>query len=56
MQVRLYGQSAVVIGVYREQGTKNGKLFLHRERFVDTWINQNDAWICMASPSTLIAH
>jgi Domain of unknown function (DUF4440) len=35
---------------------RTSKLFLHRERFVDTWINQNDAWICVASQSTLIAH
>jgi ketosteroid isomerase-like protein len=50
MQVRLYGQSAVVIGVYREQGTKTGKRVFARERFVDTWINQNDAWICVGQP------
>lgn len=54
MQVQIYGQSAVVVGIYREKGLKNGKPYLHRERFVDTWINRNGAWLCVASQSTLI--
>jgi hypothetical protein len=56
MQVQVYGQSAVVFGVYLEKGVKNRKAFVHRERFVDTWINRNGAWLCVASQSTLILH
>jgi len=56
MQVRLFGRSAVVIGVYREQGTKKGKPYLLHERFVDTWIDRNGAWMCVTSESTLIGH
>jgi ketosteroid isomerase-like protein len=56
MQVLSYGQSAVVVGVYREKGLKNGKPYLHHERFVDTWINRNGTWICVASQSTLLLH
>jgi hypothetical protein len=55
-QVRFFGKSAVVIGIYREQGVKNGKPYILRDRFVDTWIDQNNAWMCVASQSTLIAH
>lgn len=54
MQVQIHGKSAVVVGVYREQGMKNGKQYLRRERFVDTWVKQNGAWLCVASQSTLI--
>jgi Domain of unknown function (DUF4440) len=54
MQVRMFRQSAVVIGIYREQGTRNGKPYIHRERFVDTWIDHNGAWMCVTSQSTLI--
>jgi ketosteroid isomerase-like protein len=54
MKVRVYGASAVVVGVYRERGTKHGKAYLHRERFVDTWLNRGGAWVCVASQSTLI--
>jgi len=56
MQVQIYGRGAIVVGVYRETGVRNGKRFLHRERFVDTWINRNGAWLCVASQSTLILH
>jgi ketosteroid isomerase-like protein len=53
MNVHLYGAVAVVDGVYRENGTKNGKPYLLRERFMDTWVRQSDSWVCAASQSTL---
>jgi len=37
MNVHLYGAVAVVNGVYRENGAKNGKPYTLRERFTDTW-------------------
>jgi ketosteroid isomerase-like protein len=54
MNVRLYGAVAVVNGVWRENGTKNGKPCLFREHFIDTWIRRGDNWVCVASESTLI--
>jgi ketosteroid isomerase-like protein len=53
--VEVYGNTAVVAGVFRIKGTEKGKPFLHRERFVDTWIKTNGAWQCVATTSTLIA-
>ena len=53
MNVHLYGTVAVVNGVYRESGAKNGKPYVLRERFTDTWIRQSDSWVCVASHSTL---
>jgi ketosteroid isomerase-like protein len=53
VNVHLYGAVAVVNGVYRENGTKNGKPYVLRERFTDTWVRQTDSWICVASHSTL---
>jgi ketosteroid isomerase-like protein len=53
VNVHLYGAVAVVNGLYRENGSKNGKLYMLRERFTDTWVRQNDSWICVASHSTL---
>jgi ketosteroid isomerase-like protein len=38
--VRLYGAVAVVNGVCREDGVKNGKTYALRERFTDTWIRR----------------
>jgi hypothetical protein len=53
MKVHLYGTVAVVNGVYRENGTKNEKPYMLRERFTDTWVRRNDSWICGASHSRL---
>jgi hypothetical protein len=55
-QVRFFAGSAVVIGIYREQGVRNGKAYVLRDRFVDTWVERNGSWICVASQSTLITH
>ena len=53
--VQVYGNAAVVIGIFRIKGTEKGKPYVHRERFVDTWIKTKDTWRCVASTSTLIA-
>ncbi|MGC1451958.1 MAG: nuclear transport factor 2 family protein [Candidatus Sulfotelmatobacter sp.] len=55
-EVRFFARSAVVVGIYREQGVRNGKAYVLRDRFVDTWIERNGSWICVASQSTLITH
>lgn len=55
-QVRFFAGSVVVIGIYREQGVRKGKPYVLRDRFVDTWIERNRSWICVASQSTLITH
>jgi len=55
MKVHLYGPIAVVSGVYRESGAKDGKPYTHRERFTDTWVLRGGNWLCVASQSTLIA-
>ena len=52
--VQVYGNAAVVVGIYREKGTEKGKPYVHRERFVDTWIKTNGTWQCVASTGTLI--
>jgi len=52
--VQVYGDAAVVVGVFRIKGTDKGKPYMHRERFVDTWIKLHDTWQCVATTSTLI--
>jgi ketosteroid isomerase-like protein len=56
MKAKSYGDTIVVTGAFREEGTDNGKHYLRRGRFTDTWINQNSEWLCVASQETLIAH
>jgi len=40
---QVYGDSAVVVGIFRVKGTDRGKPYSHRERFVDTWVRTNGA-------------
>jgi len=52
--IQVYGDVAVVVGVFRIKGTEKGKPYVHRERFLDTWIKLHGAWKCVATTSTLI--
>jgi len=52
--VQMYGDAAVVVGVFRVKGTEKGKSYVHRERFVDTWIKINGTWQCVATTAALI--
>jgi ketosteroid isomerase-like protein len=53
-KVDVYGDSAVVVGVFRTQSIHKGKSVTRRERFVDTWVNLNHTWRCVASVAVLI--
>jgi len=53
--VQVYGDAAVVVGIFRIKGMDKGKPYVHRERFVDTWIKVRGAWQCVATTSALIA-
>jgi ketosteroid isomerase-like protein len=52
--VEVYGDSAVVAGVFRSKGVDKGKTYMRRERFVDTWVKINGTWKCVASVTVLI--
>jgi len=54
LNVVVYGNAAVVTGIYRETGTSKGKAYVHRVRFTDTWIKRGGVWQCVASQNTLI--
>ena len=54
LTVHVYGNAAVVTGIYRESGTNKGKHYVIRSRYTDTWIKRDGVWRCVASHSTLI--
>jgi ketosteroid isomerase-like protein len=54
INVQVYGNAAVVAGIFRIKGVEKGKPYVHRERFTDTWIKRDQSWQCVASQSTLI--
>jgi ketosteroid isomerase-like protein len=55
MTATVYGEAAVVTGVYRIRGTNKGKPYLRRGRFTDTWVNRAGNWMCVASQYTLVS-
>jgi ketosteroid isomerase-like protein len=50
----VFGDCAVVTGIYREKGVNKGKPYSRRGRFTDTWVKTNGSWQCVATQSTLI--
>lgn len=56
MDVRVFGNAAVVTGSTREKGKdKDGKEFDRMFRWTDTWVERNGRWECVASQSLLMA-
>ena len=52
--VQVYGDAAVVVGIFRVKGTEKGKPYVRRERFIDTWIKMSGTWQCVATSSVLM--
>jgi ketosteroid isomerase-like protein len=48
-RVFLYGDVAVVVGIYHAKGLNKGKPFDHYGRFTDTWVYSNGKWVCAAT-------
>lgn len=53
-KVEVYGDSAIVVGVFRTQSGRKSRSVTRRERFLDTWVNINHTWKCVASVAVLI--
>lgn len=56
LTVQVMGNVAIATGVFRAKGNEGRKSYIRRERFVDTWINKNGNWVCVASNATPILH
>jgi ketosteroid isomerase-like protein len=52
--VRMYGDTAVAVGVFRIKEVEKGKAVVHRERTVDTWIRVGGTWKCVAAVAVRI--
>src|SRR5215469_6663248 len=48
LKVQVYGDAAVVTGIYRESGSNKGKAYVIRSRYTDTWIRRGGIWQCVA--------
>jgi ketosteroid isomerase-like protein len=54
IHAEIYGDSAVINGIFRIRETRKGKRITQRQRFVDTWVKKDATWQCVASQVVLI--
>ena len=54
LEVRTYGDTAIVIGVNETIGWWEGNNFEGRDRFTDVFVKKDGAWKCVASHSSTI--
>lgn len=52
MTVRSFGDTAIVVGTYRETDIIDGKAVLQRWRFMDTWVYKARGWVLVAAASS----
>jgi ketosteroid isomerase-like protein len=49
LTVRVNGDVAIVIGIYKEKELKAARPHAQRCRFIDTWAFEDGKWLCIAS-------
>jgi hypothetical protein len=54
VKANMYGDSAIVVGIYHAKGTYQGKSYEHIGRFTDTWVFTEGRWQCAASHTSLL--
>jgi ketosteroid isomerase-like protein len=53
-KIFVYGDVAIVAGVYHAKGLNKGKPFDHYGRFTDTWAYLKGKWVCIASHTSAL--
>lgn len=54
LNIRVYGNSAVVTGRSTQQGSENGKDYSGDYRFTRVYVKQNGRWLTVALQATLV--
>jgi ketosteroid isomerase-like protein len=52
LTVRVFGKTAIAIGVIGVKAKENGRVVTRRERFIDTWLYRDGSWVCIATDAT----
>jgi ketosteroid isomerase-like protein len=56
LDIRIYTDTAVVIGINHTKGEWDGQEFIGKSRFTDVFIRTGGKWRCVSSHSTDIAN
>ncbi len=54
LSVRLYGDTAIMIGRWTAKGVNHGQAFDYQARYTSVWVKRNDRWQIVADQSTEI--
>jgi hypothetical protein len=52
--VQIFGQTAIVVGVYAEKQMKGNRRQFQRWRFIDTWVYKKNGWVLVATGASPI--
>ncbi len=55
MDIRIFGDAAVIIGVSDSKGEWEGEKFEGRDRFTDVFIRRDGKWLCVSTHSSDLA-
>ena len=55
VRIRVYGNTAVVVGRWRARGENAGRSFDYQARFVSVWVRRDGEWRMVSDQSTPIA-
>jgi len=53
--VKIFGNTAIVVGTYRDKTVISGKSLQKQRRFIDTWVNKKGEWVLVATGSAPLA-
>lgn len=52
--VQIFGQTAIVVGVYAEKRMRGNRRQFQRWRFIDTWVYKKNGWVLVAAGASPI--
>jgi len=55
MDIRVYGETAIVVGRWQAKGRNGNVNFDYSARFLSVWVMQDDRWLNLTSQSTEIS-
>jgi hypothetical protein len=53
--VHIFGNTAIVVGVYAERQLRDSRHEMKRWRFIDTWVYKKNGWVLVAAGSSPIS-
>ncbi len=52
ISVQMFGNVAIATGIFRSKQVVSGRTIITRSRFLDTWLQKNGSWVCVAASAT----